>query len=53
MTEYLFPGSVEEAVALLAEHEGEAQVIAGGTDILPDIRTVRDLALRLEKITNP
>lgn len=39
--EYLFPSSVEEAVRLLVEHAGEARIIAGGTDVLPDIRKGR------------
>jgi carbon-monoxide dehydrogenase medium subunit len=38
MTEYCRPTSVEEAVDLLAAHEGGARVIAGGTDVLPDLR---------------
>jgi CO/xanthine dehydrogenase FAD-binding subunit len=35
---YLTPGSVEEALGLLRQHGGAAQVIAGGTDLLLDIR---------------
>lgn len=38
VVEYLFPHSVEEAVRLLKTGAGEARVIAGGTDALPDIR---------------
>jgi carbon-monoxide dehydrogenase medium subunit len=38
MTEYCRPTSVEEAVDLLATHKGAARVIAGGTDVLPDLR---------------
>jgi CO/xanthine dehydrogenase FAD-binding subunit len=38
MRPYLSPTSVEEALHLLASHHGQAQIIAGGTDILPDIR---------------
>jgi CO/xanthine dehydrogenase FAD-binding subunit len=38
MTEYLFPASMEEAVACLARFPGEARIIAGGTDVLPDLR---------------
>ncbi len=37
-TEYVFPRSVEEAVRLLASRAGAARIIAGGTDLLPDIR---------------
>jgi CO/xanthine dehydrogenase FAD-binding subunit len=36
--EYLFPRSVEEAVDLLAQGAGHARIIAGGTDVLPDLR---------------
>lgn len=38
MTEYCYPTSIEETVAHLEAHDGEAQVIAGGTDVLPDMR---------------
>jgi carbon-monoxide dehydrogenase medium subunit len=41
MREYLYPKSIEEAVQYLAAHKGKAQVIAGGTDVLPDIREGR------------
>jgi carbon-monoxide dehydrogenase medium subunit len=37
-TDYLNPGSVEEALECLVAHEGRARVIAGGTDVLPDVR---------------
>jgi len=33
--EYVAAGSVEEAVSLLAEHDGEAKVIAGGQSLVP------------------
>jgi CO/xanthine dehydrogenase FAD-binding subunit len=32
--EYLFPASVEEAVAVLAQRDGRARLIAGGTDLV-------------------
>jgi len=32
--EYLAPGTVDEAVSLVSQHEGEARIIAGGTDLL-------------------
>ncbi|MHB8628291.1 MAG: FAD binding domain-containing protein [Aggregatilineales bacterium] len=35
---YHVPRSVEEAIALLAQYDGHAQVIAGGTDLLIDIQ---------------
>jgi carbon-monoxide dehydrogenase medium subunit len=43
--EYRSPESVEEAVALLAEHGDEAQVLAGGQSLLPM------MALRLARPT--
>jgi len=36
--EYLRPGTVEEALAALAEHGSAAQVLAGGTDLVPWLR---------------
>lgn len=38
MTEYLIPNTIEEAVSLLQQHDGHARIIAGGTDVLPDLR---------------
>jgi len=38
MTAYFTPASVEDALAILQEHHGCARIIAGGTDILPDMR---------------
>jgi len=35
---YLLPQTLDEALNLLAEHNGSAQVIAGGTDVIPQMR---------------
>ena len=63
MTEYLFPTSIEEALQLLETHSregrhasaaktgGRARIIAGGTDILPDIRKQKISPCRLVDIT--
>jgi 4-hydroxybenzoyl-CoA reductase subunit beta len=36
--EYLAPRSVDEAVSLLAEHGPQATVVAGGTDLFPNMK---------------
>lgn len=41
MTEYLFPASVEEALAQLGQYGGRARIIAGGTDVMPDVRRAK------------
>jgi carbon-monoxide dehydrogenase medium subunit len=38
MTDYLIPATIEETLRLLDAHRGQAMIIAGGTDVLPDIR---------------
>jgi len=38
VTDYVYPNSVEEALDCLERYQGRAQIIAGGTDLLPDIR---------------
>ncbi len=38
MTDYLYPTSIEEAVEFLETYAGEARIIAGGTDVMPDVR---------------
>lgn len=35
---YLAPASLEELTAVLHQHAGEAKVIAGGTDLIPQMR---------------
>lgn len=49
--EYLFPRSVEEAVHLLAQGAGHARIIAGGTDVLPDLRKHKTQPRMLVDIT--
>jgi CO/xanthine dehydrogenase FAD-binding subunit len=36
--EYVFPQSVEEAMRLLVQGKGKARIVAGCTDVLPDLR---------------
>ena len=36
--EYHRPGTVEEAIALLVEHAGDVMPIAGGTDLVPNMK---------------
>jgi 4-hydroxybenzoyl-CoA reductase subunit beta len=36
--EYHAPGTVQEAVALLAAHRGKVKLIAGGTDLVPNMK---------------
>lgn len=38
MTDYHFAASLEEALDLLLACDGRGQVIAGGTDVMPDLR---------------
>jgi len=36
--EYVAPGSLAEAIALMKQHGGAAQLLSGGTDLLPRMR---------------
>lgn len=36
--EYLAPTSLEQALDMLSDHEGEAAVMAGGTDLIPALK---------------
>jgi carbon-monoxide dehydrogenase medium subunit len=49
--EYLFPSSVEEALAMLAEREGRARLVAGGTDLVIELNEGRRAADCLVDIT--
>ncbi len=49
--EYLFPSSVEEALAMLAEREGRARLVAGGTDLTIELTEGRRAADCLVDIT--
>jgi len=49
--EYLFPSSVEEALAILAERKGRARLMAGGTDLVIELTEGRRAADCLVDIT--
>jgi xanthine dehydrogenase iron-sulfur cluster and FAD-binding subunit A len=36
--DYLQPQTLEEALEVLAKNQGRAQVVAGGTDVIPQLR---------------
>ena len=36
--DHLFPKTIKEALVLLKEHRGKARLIAGGTDLIADMR---------------
>ena len=46
---YLEPKTIEESVALLSKHNGRAKIIAGGTDLLVQIR---DKAIQPEHVVD-
>ncbi len=41
---YFTPGSIDEAMSLLQSYDGAARVIAGGTDLLVDLRAIMTAA---------
>lgn len=51
MPEFFSPTSVEAALAILADHPHQALVMAGGTDLLPDLRKGRKQPQVLVNIT--
>jgi CO/xanthine dehydrogenase FAD-binding subunit len=51
VTAYFTPTTVTEALAILAEYDGRGLILAGGTDVLPDIRKGRRAAACLVDIT--
>ena len=36
--EYLAPKTIDEALSLLSRYKGKAKIMAGGTDILPQLK---------------
>ncbi len=36
--DYLAPKTIDEALSLLAQHKGKARLIAGGTDVVPQLK---------------
>ena len=39
--EYLIPESVQDALEMLDSYHGQARIIAGGTDLIPDLKAGR------------
>jgi carbon-monoxide dehydrogenase medium subunit len=50
--EYLVPTSLEEALAMLKERQGQARVIAGGTDLIIQLKKRESTARCLVDVTN-
>ncbi|TEU12059.1 MAG: xanthine dehydrogenase family protein subunit M [Anaerolineales bacterium] len=50
--EYLVPTSLEEALAMLKERRGQARVIAGGTDLIIQLKKKEVIAKCLVDVTN-
>ncbi len=50
--EYLVPTSLEEALAMLEERQGQARVIAGGTDLIIQLKKKELTARCLVDVTN-
>lgn len=50
--EYLVPTSLEEALAMLKERQGQARVIAGGTDLIIQLKKKEVTARGLVDVTN-
>ena len=50
--EYLVPTSLEEALAILKERQGQARVIAGGTDLIIQLKKKEVTARCLVDVTN-
>jgi carbon-monoxide dehydrogenase medium subunit len=38
LRDHLFPETIDEALEIMEEHQGKARLIAGGTDLITDIR---------------
>jgi len=50
--EYLVPSSLEEALAMLKEYQGQARIIAGGTDLIIQLKKKEATARCLVDVTN-
>lgn len=49
--QYLIPETLDQALAMLAEFDGSARVIAGGTDVVPELRSRKHKASVLVDIS--